>query len=73
MRFAYYLHTDKGLFVVKKYNQESKKHIEERLEISLHQAAMRDVQTHLVAQHYAKQYNRRCLYGANDAPWKFAF
>lgn len=53
MRFAWYLWTSKGLFVVKAYNEENVRHIQEGLGITLGEAINKDVRTYAAAQHYA--------------------
>lgn len=57
MRFAYYFHTTEGTFVLKKYNEDTRKHIREVLHISEDEAIMKEVATYLTAGHFAAKFN----------------
>lgn len=57
MRFAWYLRTTRGMFVVKSYNQETLDFIGDVLRKTENDAFRKDVATYLVAQEYAKIWN----------------
>jgi len=57
MRFCYYLHTKDGLYVIKKYNRECEDYIWDKLNISVDEAAERDILTYLAAKNYAHLFN----------------
>ena len=69
-RYAYYLHTSEGLYVVKPYNDEILRHIKHGLKISTEAAIWRDVRTYLTAQYYADLVHR---IHKISAKWKMKF
>mmetsp|Transcript_106719 Transcript_106719/g.299910 ORF Transcript_106719/g.299910 Transcript_106719/m.299910 type:complete len:719 (+) Transcript_106719:64-2220(+) len=72
MRFAYYLHTSKGTYVVKRYNDETTRHIREVLHSTPDKMLTNDVTTYLTATYYADRLNAR-LTDPSDKPWHSFF
>lgn len=73
MRFAWYLQTAKGLYVVKAYNEENVRHIQEGLGISLTDAILKDAATYLVARHLAGLYYQALPCAKSFWNWRFDF
>lgn len=57
MRVAWYLWTSDGLYVVKRYNQETLRFIEDGLQTDEKSMIVRDAATYVVAQHFARKWN----------------